>query len=130
MYLKLTGWKQAPASIAIYMRRRLFPALLLRRFSSCTPSPSQQLTVFTSTTCTLCEPVKYIARRVAESIESCTYEEVDIHADSSGRWKDEYAFSIPVIHLNGEKVWAPTLEKNQISESELRSIVLSEGQNK
>ena len=83
------------------------------------------LSVYTSQTCSLCEPVKFVAKKVAKTIPGCEYEEVDIHKSGHEEYKNKYEFDIPVVEVNSHKVWGASLKEQKLRESDLRIILES-----
>ena len=83
------------------------------------------LSVYTSQTCCLCEPIKFVAKRVADSIPTCVYKEIDINEPGHETFKRKYEFDIPVVEINQRKVWGASLKEQKLKESKLRRIVQS-----
>ena len=84
------------------------------------------LTVFTSPTCTLCEPTKFVCRKVGNDFNKkygrlvVDYSEVDITSSSNIKWKELYEYKIPVVHINSTKFWSASINENKLSEKKLK----------
>ena len=83
------------------------------------------LSVYTSKTCCLCDPIKFVSKRVAESVPDCQYKEIDINEPGHECFKEKYEYDIPVIEINKKKVWGATLKEQKLKEGQLRKIVQS-----
>ena len=84
------------------------------------------LTVFTSPTCTLCEPTKFVCRKVGNDANKkygrlvVDYSEVDITSSDNIKWKELYEYKIPVVHINSTKFWSASINENKLSEKKLK----------
>lgn len=87
------------------------------------------LTVFTSPTCTLCEPTKFICKKVAKELnkrynkEVIRYKAIDILQEQNTKWKALYEYKIPVVHIDSKKVWSATLKENKLLEPKLKTLL-------
>lgn len=76
---------------------------------------SAQLTLFTKSQCGLCDVAK---SRINEVLQKRTvdYTEVDIEAAENRKWKDVYAFDVPVLHV--ERVFHTYSKPNIVTEAQ------------
>lgn len=60
---------------------------------------SARLTLFTKADCGLCDVAKANLAKVRER-RTVDYQEVDIMDKDNRKWKNEYAYDIPVLHVS------------------------------
>jgi Glutaredoxin-like domain (DUF836) len=78
------------------------------------------LILYTRKDCCLCEEMKEVVRRVAESF-TLTLEELDV--DSSGELQEQYGNEVPVLLVNGRKAF-----KYRVTAKELENRLRKERQ--
>ena len=58
-----------------------------------------RLTLFTRSSCGLCDTAKTAISRAKPKDLALTYEEVDIMKEGNGVWKSSYEFDVPVVRM-------------------------------
>tara|TARA_A100001015_G_C14851638_1_gene656728 strand:- start:637 stop:954 length:318 start_codon:yes stop_codon:yes gene_type:complete len=89
------------------------------------------LTLFTSPSCTLCEPVKFICEKVVKDFNKknrsennkIKFEQINIFEVE--KWKQEYEYRIPVVHINNKEIWSASFNENKLEEVKLKAIIES-----
>ena len=77
------------------------------------------LTIYSRPGCHLCDEMKAVVRRVAQSMPNpATVEDIDISTDPE--LETRYGVEIPVLMVDGKKA-----AKYRISEAELRRVLLA-----
>lgn len=61
------------------------------------------VTLYTSSQCTLCIPVKYIINKVKQKY-NFTYNEVDIYNNNNKQYYNLYKYDIPVVYVNNNEI--------------------------
>lgn len=83
-------------------------SLVLRMYSA-------RLTLFTRAECGLCDTAKAKVDEVTKK-RTVEYTEVDIDAPDQKKWKDVYAYDVPVLHV--ERVMHTYSKPNIVTEAQ------------